>query len=63
MCLAALVAHHGCMHPELSPNVAQIRFRELGSRFSRRSRVSVASDVALPPPRERDPVGRDRHVV
>ncbi|HZI45912.1 MAG TPA: hypothetical protein VFD53_11860 [Ilumatobacter sp.] len=51
------------MHPELSSSVAQIRFSELGSRFSRRSRISVASDAALPPPRERDPVGRDRRLV
>ena len=28
-----------------------------------RSRFSVASDVTLPPPRERDPVGRDRHLA
>jgi hypothetical protein len=51
------------MHPELSSSVAQIRFSELNSRFARRSRVSVASDVVLPPPRERDPVGRDRHTI
>jgi hypothetical protein len=51
------------MHPELSSSVAQSRFREMSSRFSRRSRVSVASDTAQPPPRERDPVGRDRHII
>ena len=60
---AALGAHDVTMHPELSSSVAQIRFNDLGSRFSRRSRFSVASDVALPPPRERDPVGRDRQLV
>jgi hypothetical protein len=63
MCADALVVHDVTMHPELSSSVAQIRFRDLSSRFSRRSRVSVASDPALPPPRERDPVGRDRHLV
>ena len=63
MCLAALVAHDVTMHPELSSSVAQIRFSELSSRFARRTRVSVASDVVLPPPRERDPVGRARHTV
>jgi hypothetical protein len=60
---AALGAQDDHMHPELSSSVAQIRFRELSSRFSRRSRVSVVSDAALPPPRERDPVGRDRNLV
>ena len=63
MWVAALGAHDVTMHPELSSSVAQIRFSELGSRFSRRGRISVASDAALPPPRERDPVGRDRRLV
>ena len=62
MCPAALVVHDVTMHPELSSSVAQLRFREIGSRFIRRSRVSVVSDTALPPPRERAP-GRDREFV
>ena len=63
MCLDALAAHDVDMHPELSSSVAQIRFKDLGLRPGRRGRFSVASDVALPPPRERDPVGRDRHLA
>ena len=54
MCRAALDVHDVTMHPEMSSSIAQIRFRELGSRFSRRAPFSVASDVTLPPPRERD---------
>jgi hypothetical protein len=63
MCLGALDVHDVSMHPEMSSSIAQIRFRELGSRFSRRTPVSVASGVALPPPRERDPVGRGRELA
>jgi hypothetical protein len=63
MCTGALDLHDEDMHPELSSSVGQIRFNELGSRFGRRNRYSVASDVALPPPRERDAVGRDRHLA
>jgi hypothetical protein len=63
MCLDALVAQDVDMHPELSSLVAQSRFHELGTRVRRASRYAVASDVGLPPPRKRDPVGRDREIA
>ena len=63
MCRDALVAHDAVMHPELSSSIAQIRFREVSARFGRRGRASVASDAAIPPPRERDPVGREQRLV
>ncbi len=63
MSVDALGAHDDDMHPELSSSVAHLRFSELSSRRSRRNPFSVASDVALPPPRERDPVGRGRDLA